>query len=95
MNQDQKRVLGRVLAVEETHSVLGARQTITTIVTQTNPNPVNGDLVYGNETAPTQDSTPQQESTPQQDSGTAADTGACNDFTSTAADCMTDPLPPR
>ena len=89
MNQDQKRVLGRVLAVEETHSVLGARQTITTIVTQTNPNPVNGDLVYGNETAPTQDSTPQQ------DSGTAADTGACNDFTSTAADCMTDPLPPR
>lgn len=83
MNHDQKRVLGRVLAVEETHSVHGAKQTITTIVTQTNPNPVNGDVVYGNETAP------------YLDSGTAADTGVCNDFTSTAADCLNEPLPPR
>ena len=83
MNQDQKRVLGRVLAVEETHTVHGAQQTITTIVNQTRPNPVNSDVVHGNETAP------------YQDSGTAADTGVCNDFTSVAADCMTDPLPPR
>ncbi len=64
MTQNTRRVLGRLLAVEETREVSGGQREISTII----------DVDVNTDTRPLDDAT-----TAQYDSGTSADTGATAD----------------
>lgn len=70
MNDHRNRILGRVLAVEETRSVCGAQRQIATIID-----------FEDQETSPLNDGTnPNSDQTDSvQDSGTVQDTGAFSD----------------
>jgi hypothetical protein len=66
MDNENKRILGRILAIEETSAVAGARPTSTLADTRID---VNGNP----DTSPTQDSGTVQDTGTTQDSGTTAD----------------------
>lgn len=85
MNNEKKRVLGRILAVEEIRCVSGASPIISTIVDtdNTETSPLSDiSTVSSDQTDPLGDSGTVQDTGSYSDSGTSDDTGVLNDCTS-------------
>lgn len=87
MKEYKNRVLGRVLAIQETKDVSGARPIITTIIdiydTETSPQ-ADISTVTSDQTDPIGDSGTMQDTGGTQDSGTTDDTGVL-------VDCISSP----